>query len=171
MNLPEQRFFFLGVGGMGMLPLALYVRQGGAQVAGMDDGLTPRAEALLRSAGVVLHDEILSDVDYSAVIISSAIRPGHPVLQRLCAGDSPPVVLRRGELLSRLAGERRFVAVAGSHGKTTTTALLAHLAMREGWSADFVIGGIPEEGLPPARNSGSEWLIAEVDESDGTIEG
>ena len=171
MNLTDQKFFFLGVGGMGMLPLALFVREGGAEVEGLDDGLTPRAETLLRSAGVRLWDSLPASTDCTVLVISSAIRPEHPVLQTVGAGENPPIILRRGELLAKLAETRRFIAVAGSHGKTTTTALLAHLAVREKWDADFVIGGLPERGLTPARNRGSEWLIAEVDESDGTIEG
>jgi len=163
-----QRFFFLGVGGMGMLPLALFVREGGGEVSGYDDGLTPRAERILREAGVEVFDFVPEGRTFDRIIVSSAIRPDHPVLRKIVKAEDSVVVQRRGELLAELAGGRRFLAVAGSHGKTTTTALLAHLCRGR---ADFVIGGLPEGGLPPAENCGREWLVAEVDESDGTIEG
>tara|TARA_R100000027_G_scaffold67701_2_gene67970 strand:+ start:1533 stop:3752 length:2220 start_codon:yes stop_codon:yes gene_type:complete len=170
-NLLGEKFFFLGVGGMGMLPLALFAAEGGAIVEGFDDGMTPRAESILRRAGIGVHQLIPDLIDCSVLVISSAIRRDHPVFQRLRSGERTPSILRRGELLARIAKNRRFVAVAGSHGKTTTTALLAHLTSREGVPADFVIGGIPNEDLMPAGNGNNEWLIAEVDESDGTIEG
>jgi len=168
MNLAGQRLFFLGVGGMGMLPLALFARRGGAAVCGYDDGLTPRGEVLLRDGGVEVFDFVPAGRDFDRIIVSSAIRNDHPVLVRLAGGRAAPPVLRRGELLAEFAAGRRFLAVAGSHGKTTTTALLAHLCRDR---ADFIIGGLPEGGFPPAQNEGHDWLIAEVDESDGTIEG
>ena len=171
MNVRGERFFLLGIGGMGMLPLALFLREGGAEVSGWDDALTPRVERLLRGGGVSLAPEPCASSPCGFLIVSSAIAPDHPLRRRLAANDPPPVVLRRGELLARIAADRKLLAVAGSHGKTTTTALLAHLAERAGWAADHVIGGLPGDGLPPARNRGAEWLVAEIDESDGTIDG
>ena len=171
MNLSGQSIFFLGIGGMGMLPLALFVREGGAKVEGFDDGLTARAEALLRRAGIGVYEYLPPPGGFDLVVISSAIRDDHPVLKQLTKDQKdPPRVVRRGELLAEIASTRRLVAVVGSHGKTSTTALLSHLADAHSKAADFVIGGLPEGELPPARNRGAEWLIAEVDESDGTIE-
>ncbi len=171
MNPTGERFFFLGIGGMGMLPLALFLKQGGAVVEGMDDGLTPRAERFLKEAAVPIHEFTPELWDGGTLVVSSAIRAGHPLLQRWQSGPGGLEILRRGELLAKLARGRRLLAIVGSHGKTSTTALLAHLAERENWAADFVIGGLPDGQALPARNRGSEWLIAEVDESDGTIEG
>ncbi|MFP4357929.1 MAG: UDP-N-acetylmuramate dehydrogenase [Puniceicoccaceae bacterium] len=171
MNVRGERFFLLGIGGMGMLPLALFLKEGGAEVSGWDDALTPRAERLLREGGVALEPEPRAAARCGFLVVSSAISADHPLRRRLAENDPPPVVLRRGELLARIAAGRKLLAVAGSHGKTTTTALIAHLAGREGWAADHVIGGLPGAGLPPARNRGAEWLVAEIDESDGTIDG
>ena len=169
MNLEGKKLFFLGVGGMGMLPLALFAAEGGARVEGFDDGLTPRAEGILSRAGIVVHEIPPQKHRCDTIIVSSAVKAEHPVLKNLLSGSSPEVV-RRGEFLAQVASSRRLLAVVGSHGKTTTTALLAHLAERENWAADFIIGGLPSGDLMPARNRNDEWLIAEIDESDGTIE-
>ena len=164
-----KRFFLAGIGGMGMLPLAIFLREGGAVVEGWDDALMPWAATLLAEAGVHLRDPAREPPACDFLVYSSAIRPGHPVFAGAPPGGRE--CLRRGELLARLATGRRLMAVAGSHGKTTTTAMIAWLAKREGFPMDHLVGGLPEKGLAPAANRGAEWLVAEIDESDGTIEG
>ncbi|MEM0967266.1 MAG: UDP-N-acetylmuramate dehydrogenase [Verrucomicrobiota bacterium] len=170
MSLSGQSLFFVGIGGMGMLPLALFARAGGARVSGFDDNLTPRGEHLLEDAGVEISELFAIPDGLDRIVVSSAILPGHWLYRELESKGLDIPVIRRGELLAELARDYRLMAVAGSHGKTTTSALLAFLAEREGWSADYVVGGLPEGALTPSRNGGREWLIAEIDESDGTIE-
>jgi UDP-N-acetylmuramate-alanine ligase len=99
---------------------------------------------------------------------SSAIRPGHPL--RTVATTHGAELVRRGELLARVASTKKLVAICGSHGKTTTCGLV--IAALEAAGADFghVLGGLFRDSTQsPARASQGPWLVAEVDESDGTI--
>jgi len=159
----------IGLGGMGMLPLALFLVEGGAEVAGWDDALTPRAEEILRSAGVRLVNPEEERINCDFLVYSSAVRPDHAAFRSVV--ENGAACFRRGELLARIARDRRLIAVAGSHGKTSTTALIAWAARKAEIKMDHIIGGLPGQGLAPASNQGAEWLVAEVDESDGTIEG
>jgi len=159
--------FVLGVGGMGAAPLALYLAQAGVEVSGWDDNLQPAVEKLLREAGVSLCKENLDTA--KAVIYSSAVAGNHPLRKEAENLDTP--TLRRGEMLAELAHQRRFMAVIGSHGKTTTTGMLIHLLLENGVDFGYILGGLFRGSKTlPARYSDAEWLIAEVDESDGTID-
>ena len=168
---PEERFLFLGAGGMGMAPLAGWLAGAGYSVCGYDDDLKREVREYLEGAGVATRDFLLPEhvCDFDTVVRSSAVAEGHPLLE--AARVAGARVLRRGELLASVAATRRFVAVVGSHGKTSTCGMIAHGLWRAGLPGDYILGGFFQEGGPaPARASGSEWLIAEVDESDGTIE-
>ncbi len=151
-----------------MAPLAIYAAQRGAVVSGGDDALPPLVADWLRRSGVVLATVPPPGVEL--VVRSSALKMGH----RWCrwAEQTGCRLLRRGEFLAQVALERRLVAVVGSHGKTSTTARLIQECLAAGLGIDFVLGGFfrdPE--LPPgSAHAGAEWLVAEVDESDGTIE-
>ena len=79
--------------------------------------------------------------------------------------------MRRGELLAEVARGKKLVAVCGSHGKTTTTAMLVTALRQARFPAGFVSGGLFSDDTPPAAAGSNEWLVAEVDESDGTIDG
>lgn len=160
----------LGVGGMGLGPLAIYLAGLGLRVSGGDDGMGAAMRRQLTRAGVMLTEPTELPDGVELAVISSAIRPGHPALEAARARRLP--VVRRGELLAELARGKRLVAVCGSHGKTTTTALLAALLRAADSPAGYVLGGLPaDETTPPARVGGDDWLVAEIDESDGTIAG
>src|SRR5690606_12416302 len=106
----------------------------------------------------------------SEVVRSAAVSPGHPLLVEARRHGVP--VSRRGEALAAWARGRKLVAVAGSHGKTTTTALLVTLLRGAGVPFSWAIGGLPADGTPPGGgNPSAAWMVAEVDESDGTQEG
>ena len=164
-----QHLYFIGVGGMGMTPLALYLLQHGVRVGGMDDAMPPRLRRLLLDWGCEIQEPgetLPGEVD--RVVYSSGVPADHPRL--LEARERGLPIVRRGEILAELAREKRFLAVVGSHGKTTTTGMLVHAARRAGFDCDYILGGLfadPDE--LPARCGGASWLIAEVDESDGTI--
>jgi len=164
------RHWMLGACGMGMGPLALYLRATGHEVRAWDDA--PRGPMLdhLRSAGITLdRDPWASGWSPEVVGHSAAIAPGHP-LRALAAARGAELV-RRGELLARAAAGRRLVAVCGSHGKTTTCGMV--IAALDAAGADFghILGGLfRDPAAPPARAArASDWLVAEVDESDGSI--
>jgi UDP-N-acetylenolpyruvoylglucosamine reductase len=163
-----RRLHAVGVGGMGLGPLAIYAAGLGFAVSGGDDAPTDAMVAALSRAGVVLTPADLLPADAELVVVSSAITPAHPALT--AARERGVPVMKRGELLAELARHRRFVAVCGSHGKTTTAAMLVTALRAAGRDPGYVGGGLfASDSLAPAAVGSDEWLVAEVDESDGTI--
>jgi len=165
-------YLFLGVGGMGMGPLAGWFVQSGVPIVGYDDYLREPVRRMLVDAGVDIRDIFFAEQldEVSTVVYSSAIHASHPLLA--AARERGMEVLRRGELLAELSKEKKLIAVVGSHGKTTTTAMIAHGVRKLSLDANFILGGMfADETLSPYQFCRSEWLVAEVDESDGTIEG
>ncbi len=156
----------LGVGGMGVAPLAIYLSGLGWGVSGEDDALSDDVAGLLAGAGVRV-GPLAGPCDL--VVRSSAIPDAHPSLAAALARGLPCV--RRGELLAEVAREKKLVAVCGSHGKTTTTAMLVTALRRAGFPAGYVAGGLFNDATPPAGVGSNEWVVAEIDESDGTIDG
>jgi UDP-N-acetylmuramate--alanine ligase len=160
-----RRIHCLGVGGMGLGPLAIYLARSGWQVSGEDDALTGEVSALLAAAGVGV-GPLPGECDL--VVRSSAIPDSHPSL--VTAIGRGIVSVRRGELLAEVLREKKLVAVCGSHGKTTTTAMLVTAIRNAGFPAGYVGGGLFNDQTPPAGVGSNEWVVAEVDESDGTID-
>jgi UDP-N-acetylmuramate--alanine ligase len=169
----SRRLHFIGVGGAGMSGLALVCRQLGAAVSGSDRADSSYMERL-RSAGIepaVGHDAANLPAG-AEVIVSTAIAEDNPELR--LARETGLAVRHRGELLAELCAEKRLIAVAGTHGKTTTTAMLAWALRGIGADPAFFVGGeVP--GLGPdgaAANAGwgeGEWVVAEADESDASF--
>lgn len=166
----SRHVYMLGVGGMGMAPLALYLAGAGFRVTGYDDNLQTTVRDMLSQAGVTIQDNATLPEDIGLLAFSSAFHPEHPLLRE--ARSKGTTIFRRGELLARLMEGKKLLAVVGSHGKTTTTALLVHLLREESFSCGYLIGALPcDPSFPPARyEPNSEWVVAEIDESDGTIE-
>lgn len=166
---PMRHLHAVGVGGMGLCPLAIYAAGLGFSVSGSDDALTDPVRTHLTHAGVALTAADHVPGETNLLVVSSAIPATHPALIEARARGIP--VVRRGELLAELARSRRLVAVCGSHGKTTTTALLITALRAAGRSPGYVAGGLfADATVPPASVGEGEWLIAEIDESDGTIQ-
>jgi UDP-N-acetylmuramate--alanine ligase len=160
-----RRIHCVGVGGMGVAPLAVYLAQAGFAVSGEDDALTGDVRALLARERVAV-GPLPADCDL--VVYSSAIAKTHPACAAAAARKIP--LVRRGELLAEAVRGKKLVAVCGSHGKTTTTAMLITALRRAGFPAGWVLGGLFADDTPPARTGSSDWVVAEIDESDGTIE-
>lgn len=160
--LHEQRLHFVGVGGAGMVGLARICHEFGAKVSGSDAKDSANLDSLCE-LGIAVHVGIDPDrvgpVD--RVVYSSAIPADHP--ERALA----PAV-RRGVFLAELAtAYRRPVGIAGSHGKTTITAMLSHILHRSGLRNGWLIGGdVP--GIPSAAAGDGDIFVSEVDESDQT---
>lgn len=162
------RVWMLGVGGMGMLPLALYARGMGYEIFGYDDALSSDARQILTKNGVHIVDE---NFNFSGelVVRSSAIHADHLLYRRAQAAGLP--IIRRGEFLAQLLQDKKLLAVVGSHGKTTTTAWLVHMWQILGIDFGYLVGGTLRDGTAPGHYSATaEWVISEIDESDGTIE-
>ena len=159
------RVHAVGVGGMGVGPLAIYLAQLGFAVTGEDDALTDDMRSLLRREGVAVG---AIPPDAELVMYSSAIARTHPAYVAAVARGLP--LVRRGELLAEVVRDRKLVAVCGSHGKTTTTAMLVTALRAATFPAGYVLGGLFADDTPPARAGSNDWVVAEVDESDGTID-
>jgi UDP-N-acetylenolpyruvoylglucosamine reductase len=151
---------------MGLAPLAIYLAQAGFSVTGEDDApLDEEVRAVLERERVTL-GPLPADCDL--VVHSSAVAAKHPVCAAARARGLP--LVRRGEMLAELVRDRKLVAVCGSHGKTTTTAMLITALRRANFPAGYVLGGLFGDGAAPARVGSNEWVVAEIDESDGTID-
>lgn len=158
---------FVGLGGAGMSGLALVARALGARVTGSD-----RAESVylerVRAAGIepaIGHDAAhLPPGDDVEVVISTAIPPDNP--ERAAARERGLSEVHRGELLAQVGAMKRCVAVAGTHGKTTTASMAAHALLRCDMDPAYVIGGeLRSTGVNAAWGEG-EWVVVEADESD-----
>jgi UDP-N-acetylmuramate--alanine ligase len=169
----SRRLHFVGIGGAGMSGLALVCAQLGAEVSGSDRADSSYMERL-RAAGLapaVGHDA--ANLPRGAeVVVSTAIDAENPELR--LAREEGLAVRHRGELLAELCAEKRLIAIAGTHGKTTTTAMLTWALRGIGADPAFFVGGeVP--GLGPdgtAANAGwgaGEWVVAEADESDASF--
>ncbi|MFE9093550.1 UDP-N-acetylmuramate--L-alanine ligase [Streptomyces sp. NPDC007264] len=157
---------FIGIGGAGMSGIAKILAQRGAQVAGSDAKDSPTAEAL-RALGVTVHighaAGNLAD-DATCVVVSSAIRADNPELARAAERDIP--VVHRSDALARLMDGLRPIAVAGTHGKTTTTSMLAVSLTELGLNPSYAIGGDLDAPGSNALHGDGEIFVAEADESD-----
>ncbi|MBW3668127.1 MAG: UDP-N-acetylmuramate--L-alanine ligase [Actinobacteria bacterium] len=163
-----QRVHVVGIGGAGMSAIAAVLVAMGHAVSGSDLKDSPGLERL-RSLGVRVDighaAEHVGDVD--AVTISTAIPPTNPEVE--AARRRGIAVLRRAEALAAIAATRRTVAVAGTHGKTTTSSMLALVLVEAGVRPSFIIGGeVNEIGTGAVWDDG-EWFVVEADESDGTF--
>jgi UDP-N-acetylmuramate--alanine ligase len=169
----SRRLHFIGIGGAGMSGLALVCARLGATVTGSDRADSSYMERL-RDAGlgpVVGHDAA-NLPDGAEVVVSTAISEDNPELALARERGVEPT--HRGALLAELCAEKRLIAVAGTHGKTTTTAMIAWALRSLGADPAFFVGGeVP--GLGPdgaAANAGwgeGEWAVAEADESDASF--
>jgi UDP-N-acetylmuramate--alanine ligase len=163
-----QRIHVVGVGGAGMSAIAVVLSAMGHAVSGSD-----QRESLvldrIAAAGVstkVGHDAgEVAGVDFVAV--STAIRDDNPAVVAARAAGIP--VVRRAEVLAAICAQRATVAVAGTHGKTTTSSMLSLILVEAGWHPSFIIGGeVNEIGGGAAWGTG-DWFVVEADESDGTF--
>ncbi len=158
----------VGVGGMGLGPLAIYLAGRGFSVSGEDDAMTAAMRDQLAAVGVIVTAAGAVPAEAQLVVYSSAIAPSH--LAALAAKARGLPLVRRGELLAEATRDRRLVAICGSHGKTSTTAMLVTALRAAGFPAGYVLGGLFNDGaVPPAIAGANDWVVAEIDESDGTI--
>jgi UDP-N-acetylmuramate--alanine ligase len=159
---------FIGIGGIGMSGIAEVLLNHGYVVQGSDlkrSALTDRLEA----AGATIFEgqraENLAHAE--VVVISSAIKPGNPELDAARARGLP--VVRRAEMLAELMRLKSNVAVAGTHGKTTTTTMVAALLDHGHFDPTVINGGIIHAYGSNARVGQGDWMVVEADESDGTF--
>lgn len=159
----------VGVGGAGMSGIATVLAGMGHRVSGSDlkDSSVLRR---LRLQGVdvhVGHDAGHLPAAVDCLVVSTAIPDHNPEVR--AAREAGVPVLRRAEALRAVTRTRRTVAVSGTHGKTTTSSMLALVLRSAGWSPSFLIGGEVNEVGANAVHDEGDWLVVEADESDGTF--
>jgi UDP-N-acetylmuramate--alanine ligase len=170
MKLPHELgpIHFVGIGGIGMSGIAEVLKTLGYAVQGSDVSDNANVKRL-REQGIPVaigHDAKNLD-GAQVVVVSSAIRRDNPELMAARAGRRP--VVRRAEMLAELMRLKSCVAIAGTHGKTTTTSLVASLLDAGGFDPTVINGGIINAYGTNARLGAGEWMVVEADESDGTF--
>jgi UDP-N-acetylmuramate--alanine ligase len=162
------RVHFVGIGGAGMSGIARVLLARGATVSG-SDAKESRTTAALRALGATVH--LGHDAEHvrgaDTVVVSTAIRPENPEL--IAARALGLRVLPRAEALAALMAGRRGVAVAGTHGKTTTTSMLTVAVQHCGVDPSFAIGGDLNEAGSHAHHGSGDLFVVEADESDGSF--
>ena len=163
-----RRVHFIGIGGVGMSGIAEVLHNLGYAVSGSDRANSPTAQRLQR-LGIHVHvGHAVENIDGAEVVVtSSAIHQDNPELLAARAARIP--VIPRAEMLGELMRFRRGVAIAGTHGKTTTTSLTASVLAEAGYDPTFVIGGQLNAVGANARLGTGQYLVAEADESDGSF--
>ena len=159
---------FVGIGGAGMGGIAEVLAFEGYRITGSDIAHSAMTERLIKVGAEVFigHDE--NNVkDASVVVVSSAINEQNPEIKAAKAARIP--IVRRAEMLAELMRFRHGIAVAGTHGKTTTTSLIASIYAQAGLDPTFIIGGLLNSAGSNAKVGKSDFLIAEADESDASF--
>jgi UDP-N-acetylmuramate--alanine ligase len=159
---------FVGIGGIGMSGIAEVLANLGYSVTGSDVAESANVKRL-RDLGITAFiGHKASNIDGAAVmVVSSAIKPDNPELVAARAKRLP--VVRRAEMLAELMRLKSCVAIGGTHGKTTTTSMVATLLDAGGFDPTVINGGIINAYGTNARLGGGDWMVVEADESDGTF--
>lgn len=168
MVLKKSKFHFVGIGGIGMCGLAELMHNIGAKVTGSDLNENANTERLA-ALGIKIHvGHAASNVgEVDVVVFSSAVKEDNPEIMAARSRKIP--LIPRAEALAELMRLKRGIAVAGTHGKTTTTSMLASLFINAAASPTIVVGGRLDLIQSTAHLGDGEWLIAEADESDGSF--
>lgn len=160
------KLYFIGISGSGMLPLAQIARARGYEVFGADLSQSPRLNLLIESGAKVFQTHCATQVPNNAsVVYSSAISEDNPELR--FARDNGLTILHRSDLLANFMDGHKVITIAGSHGKTSTTAMIAHLLSKANLNPTIYCGGDIKD-LDAVAGKG-DYFIAEADESDGTF--
>jgi len=159
---------FVGIGGIGMSGIAEVLLNHGYTVQGSDLKASKITNRLKKLGARVFEGQRAENLENAeVVVISSAIKPGNPELDAARIRGLP--VVRRAEMLAELMRLKSNVAVAGTHGKTTTTTMVATLLDAGGLDPTVINGGIIHAYGSNARMGQGEWMVVEADESDGTF--
>ena len=169
MNLTKVPIHFIGIGGAGMSGIAKILLQLGAKISGSD---LKESETIihLREMGAKInigHDPDNIGADVRTVVYSSAIPQDNPEMQE--AKKRGIEILARAEMLARLMARQESIAVAGAHGKTTTTAMISLMLELNDMDPTIIIGGDLRQIGSNAKLGRGKYLVAEADESDGSF--
>lgn len=165
----QQQLHFTGIGGIGMSGIAEILLTLGYQISGSDVKLTAITERLAARGARIVEGHAAENIEGAkALVVSSAIDETNPEVQEARRIGIP--VIPRGELLAELMRLKFGIAIAGSHGKTTTTSMVATILSHAGLDPTVVVGGrVSTMGGSNARLGSSQFLVVESDESDGSF--
>lgn len=159
---------FVGIGGIGMSGIAEVLITQGFRVQGSDSKASKITDRLVKLGAVFHEGQRAENIGEAAVVvISSAIKKGNPELEEARKRGLP--VVRRAEMLAELMRLRSNIAIAGTHGKTTTTTMVATLLDKGGFDPTVINGGVIHAYGSNARAGAGEWMVVEADESDGSF--
>ncbi|ABN75895.1 UDP-N-acetylmuramate--L-alanine ligase [Cereibacter sphaeroides] len=159
---------FVGIGGIGMSGIAEVLMTLGYRVQGSDAKASKITERLVSLGATFFEGQRAGNLGEAAVVvISSAIKKGNPELEEARLRGLP--VVRRAEMLAELMRMRSNIAIAGTHGKTTTTTMVATLLDKGGFDPTVINGGVIHAYGSNARAGAGEWMVVEADESDGSF--
>ncbi|MFH1767896.1 MAG: UDP-N-acetylmuramate--L-alanine ligase [Candidatus Omnitrophota bacterium] len=166
--LKAKRVHFVGIGGIGMSGLALILKDKGFKPQGSDISDNSNVK-MLEAEGIPVyigHSASFINSDIDLVVYSSAVKEDNPEIREAEKQGIP--LLKRGQLLALLSRDRKTIAIAGSHGKTTTTSLIGYLLTSLRYDPTVFIGGV---SLNYSRNAwnGKDYFVIETDESDGSF--
>ncbi|EKE45344.1 UDP-N-acetylmuramate--L-alanine ligase [Oceaniovalibus guishaninsula JLT2003] len=169
-KLPTQMgpIHFVGIGGIGMSGIAEVLLNHGYTVQGSDARTSPITDRLAALGARIFDGQADANLEEAeVVVVSSAIKPGNPELDGARLRGLP--VVRRAEMLAELMRLKSNIAIGGTHGKTTTTTMVAALLDEGGVDPTVINGGIIHAYGSNARMGQGEWMVVEADESDGTF--
>lgn len=168
MRLEKTKFHFVGVGGIGMCGLAELLHNMGAVVSGSDLAENANTERLKDLGVKIFKGHAASNVgDADVVVYSSAVQNSNPEIADARAKQIP--LIPRAEALAEIMRIKRGIAVAGTHGKTTTTSMTSAIFMEANLKPTIFVGGRFELIKSTALLGNGEWMVAEADESDGSF--
>ncbi|MBU2894836.1 UDP-N-acetylmuramate--L-alanine ligase [Colwellia sp. D2M02] len=172
MQIPEmrrvKRIHFVGIGGAGMGGIAEVLLNEGYQISGSDIGENQVVKRLVTLGASIVIGHQADNIDgASVIVVSTAIDLDNPEI--IAAKERRIPIVRRAEMLAELMRFRHGIAIAGTHGKTTTTSLIASIFAQGQLDPTFVIGGLLNSAGTNARLGSSRYLVAEADESDASF--
>ncbi len=172
MQIPEmrrvKRIHFVGIGGAGMGGIAEVLLNEGYQISGSDIGENQVVKRLVALGANIVIGHKSENIDgASVIVVSTAIDLNNPEI--VSAKEQRIPIVRRAEMLAELMRFRHGIAIAGTHGKTTTTSLIASIFAQGQLDPTFVIGGLLNSAGTNARLGSSRYLVAEADESDASF--
>ena len=159
---------FVGIGGIGMSGIAEVLMTLGYRVQGSDAKASKITDRLVKLGATFFEGQAAVNLgDAAVIVISSAIKKGNPELEEARRRKLP--VVRRAEMLAELMRMRSNIAIAGTHGKTTTTTMVSALLDKGGFDPTVINGGVIHAYGSNARAGAGEWMVVEADESDGSF--
>ena len=166
----DQHIYFIGIGGIGMSALARISLEKGYRVSGSTLSGDEKLLSCLEKLGAQLyrgHDTVYMPKDATCVVVSSSIQPDN--IELVEAHKQNKLILHRSEFLDQLIADYQVIAVSGTHGKTTTTALIGHMLDVAGYDPLIITGGVMPLYQSNVRQGKGPWAVVEADESDGTF--